>query len=64
MFAALGRDLDEELRNPPPLFDPGRQVVPAWDSEQVGNFARYLKEEQEKLDQLTEEIRARWGTPE
>jgi hypothetical protein len=64
MFWATGRDLEEELRNPTSVFDPGTPVVPAWDSEQIGNFARYLEEEKEKRDQMMEEIRARWGSPE
>jgi hypothetical protein len=63
MFWAVGRDLEQELRNPTPVFDPGRSVVPAWDSGQVSDFARYLEEEREKRDRLTEEIRSRWGTP-
>ena len=63
MFWVTGRDLEVELRNPTPVIDLGTPVIPAWDSEQIGNFARYLKEEQEKRDQLMEEIRVRWGTP-
>ena len=61
MFWVTGRDLEKELRNPTPVFDPGHQVVPAWNSGQVNDFARYMNEEQKKRDQLMEEIRARWG---
>lgn len=63
MFWVTGRDLEKELREPAPVFDPGEPVIPVWDSEQVGNFGRYLQEEQEKRDQMMDEISARWGTP-
>jgi hypothetical protein len=61
MFWVTGRDIEQELRNPTPVFEPGEPVVPAFSSEQIGDFARYMKEEQEKRDQMIEEIRAKWG---
>ena len=60
MFWLVGRDLDEELLSPKPVFDPGQFVAPTWDL-QEGEFARYMREEQEKRDRLMEEIRAQWG---
>lgn len=60
MFWAVGRDLEEELRNPEPWFDQDKFVAPAIDFE-GGDFARYMREEQEKRDRLMEEIRAEWG---
>jgi hypothetical protein len=61
MFWLVGRDLDDELRNPKPVFDPGRRVVPSWDSGQVSDLGRYLSEEQDRRDRMSEEIRAKWG---
>lgn len=63
MFWMMGTDIEEELQNPTPVFEPGPSIVPAWDSEQVSDLARFFREEQEKRDQMMEEIRARWGTP-
>lgn len=60
MFWVAGKDFDQELRNPKPVFD-FHPVVPAWDSGQISDFARYMEEEQEKRDRLMEDIRSRWG---
>ena len=68
MFWLAGRDFDEELRNPEPWYTPtpwfesGRSVVPAWKSGEISDFSRYMKDEQDKRDQLMEDIRSRWGS--